>query len=171
LFCTPGRRLDAYISSWLLEHDMENAIAFNCYTCLACQGLGCVPVWDEHLSLQQHSRPFGIVCALRMAFCVTPTPVCPPLLLLLLQHKELETRLRELERAKEAVNSRADQLGQELLRLDEAVVAAEERRKGLRKQLAQVRGGGDLLLDNAVLVSCCHNKDPSPVPLPPYLIT
>jgi chromosome segregation ATPase len=55
------------------------------------------------------------------------------------QHKELEVRLKELEKAKEASATRADQLGQDILRLDEAVTAAEERRKGLRKQLAQVR--------------------------------
>jgi hypothetical protein len=58
-----------------------------------------------------------------------------------LQHKELEARLKELERAKEAVNSRADGLGQDILHLEEALAAAEERRKGLRKQLAQVRHG------------------------------
>ncbi|WIA11815.1 hypothetical protein OEZ85_011905 [Tetradesmus obliquus] len=55
------------------------------------------------------------------------------------QHKELEGRLRELEKAKEAVNSRADALGQDILRLEEGVAAAEEGRKGLRKQLAQAK--------------------------------
>jgi chromosome segregation ATPase len=60
-------------------------------------------------------------------------------LCLCLQHKELEARLKELEKAKEAASTRADQLGQDILRLDEAVTAAEEKRKGLRKQLTQVR--------------------------------
>jgi predicted nucleic acid-binding Zn-ribbon protein len=63
-----------------------------------------------------------------------------------MQHKELEVRLKELEKAKEAAATRADQLGQDILRLDEAVTAAEEKRKGLRKQLAQVRSAAWQLL-------------------------
>ncbi|KAF6265896.1 RecF/RecN/SMC [Scenedesmus sp. NREL 46B-D3] len=46
------------------------------------------------------------------------------------RHKELEVRLKELERAKEAASTRADQLGQDILRLEAAVTAAEESARG-----------------------------------------
>jgi predicted nucleic acid-binding Zn-ribbon protein len=56
-----------------------------------------------------------------------------------LQYKESEARLKQLKDQREALEQRADAAGQEMLQFESQLAAADEKRKGLRKQLAQVR--------------------------------
>lgn len=64
-------------------------------------------------------------------------PVCP---CMWLQHKELEAQVKQLQEEKAAAALKAEEAGQDILRLEAELTAAEEQRKALRKQLAQVCG-------------------------------
>lgn len=53
------------------------------------------------------------------------------------QYKELEGELKTLQEQKNQQSLKAEQAGQDILRLESDVVTADERRKSLRNQLAQ----------------------------------
>lgn len=75
-----------------------------------------------------------------------------------LQYKETEAVLKQLQADKEAVDREMDQLNEGMMRFEANVSAADEERRSCRKQLAEV--GASQLLMHACLERkpSCHSS-------------